>query len=287
MHRPDDYVAAAQLGLLYLAADQNALAMPILEECLAHADSGHRQPRPHGAEDAAACSKRTRRADDSPLDPRLLGERSYQAGFLKDAKRYFLAAREQNPVDAAIALKLGWTNNMLHDDAAALHWFDIARKSDDPAIAAEASTSVRESAPGRRALPHHALGLSALFLALARSLRLRPGQDGNEDEEDSRSVPTFRCDSWATNGAPPAASRRRISRKARSSSASGVATRSWHGAMGWFEAGTTIGYLNGTHLPRLSRRRFLLQNHRRVPGCRTWRMVPRNHGGQRVRQPLR
>ena len=36
---PDDYVAAAQLGLLYLAADQNALAMPILKDVLAHADS--------------------------------------------------------------------------------------------------------------------------------------------------------------------------------------------------------------------------------------------------------
>ena len=32
-----------------------------------------------------------------PLDPRVLGERSYDAGFLKDAKRYFLIAHEQNP----------------------------------------------------------------------------------------------------------------------------------------------------------------------------------------------
>ena len=36
---PDDYVAAAQLGLLYLAANQNALAMPILRNVLAHADA--------------------------------------------------------------------------------------------------------------------------------------------------------------------------------------------------------------------------------------------------------
>jgi len=27
----------------------------------------------------------------------------------------------------------------------------------------------------------------------------------------------------------------------------GVATRQWHGAMGWFEAGTAFSYLNGTH----------------------------------------
>jgi hypothetical protein len=28
----------------------------------------------------------------------------------------------------------------------------------------------------------------------------------------------------------------------------GVATRSWHGAMGWFEAGASMSYLNGSHL---------------------------------------
>ena len=74
---------------------------------------------------------------------RALGERSYQAGFLKDALRYFTAAREDNPLDSALALKLGWTNNLLHDDATALRWFDIARQSDDPAIAAEAKRAWR------------------------------------------------------------------------------------------------------------------------------------------------
>ena len=54
---------------------------------------------------------------------------------MKDALRYYTLAHESDPVDARIALKLGWTNNLLHDDATALHWFDIARHSDDPAIA--------------------------------------------------------------------------------------------------------------------------------------------------------
>ncbi len=142
---PDDYVAAAQLGLLYLPT-QPELAMPILRNVLTHAD--------------AATANRVRMAlkmplvlenratPDSQVDPRILGERSYQAGFLKDAKRYFLVAREQNPVDASLALKLGWTNNMLHDDASALRWFDVARQSADPAIASEAARAYGNLRPG-------------------------------------------------------------------------------------------------------------------------------------------
>jgi hypothetical protein len=56
---------------------------------------------------------------ESALNPRLLGERRYTAGFLKDALRYFTLAYEADPSDTAVALKLGWTNNLLHDDATA------------------------------------------------------------------------------------------------------------------------------------------------------------------------
>jgi tetratricopeptide (TPR) repeat protein len=129
---PGDYLAMAQLGLLYLANDQKTLAMPLFEQVLAHAD--------------AATANRVRialkmplvlenkQAQDSAIDPRILGERSYQAGFLKDARRYFLQAHEDNPVDASIELKLGWTYNMLHDDDDALYWFNLARRSTDNAV---------------------------------------------------------------------------------------------------------------------------------------------------------
>ena len=141
---PGDYIAAAQLGLLYLAANQDALAMPILKDVLAHADSATANHVRMALKLPLLLWKRDVRTIPQ-LDARVLGERSYQAGFLEDAKRYFLAAREQNPVDASIALKLGWTNNLLHDDVTALHWFDIARQSDDPAVAAEAARAVRQS----------------------------------------------------------------------------------------------------------------------------------------------
>ena len=44
-------------------------------------------------------------------------------------------------------LKLGWAFNMLKDDQTALHWFDLARRSSDPAVAAEASKAYRNLAP--------------------------------------------------------------------------------------------------------------------------------------------
>jgi len=34
-------------------------------------------------------------------------------------------------------LKLGWTYNTLHQDMTAARWFDLARRSPDPKIAAE------------------------------------------------------------------------------------------------------------------------------------------------------
>ena len=133
---PADYVAAAQLGLLYLAANRHSLAMPILRMFW----PTRMPPRPTTSAWRSRCRSfwKSGARTIRHLDPRLLGERSYAAGFLKDALRYFLVAREQNPVDASIALKLGWTNNLLHDDLTALHWFDIARHSADPAISAEA-----------------------------------------------------------------------------------------------------------------------------------------------------
>jgi len=142
---PDDYVAAAQLGLLYLSA-QPELAMPILRNVLAHADAATANRVRMALKMPLVLENRV--APDSQVDPRTLGDRSYQAGFLKDAKRYFLIAREQNPVDASLALKLGWTNNMLHDDASALRWFDIARQSADPAISSEAARAYGNLRPG-------------------------------------------------------------------------------------------------------------------------------------------
>jgi len=73
--------------------------------------------------------------DSTPGD---LGEKSFRAGYLKDALRYLIIANEADPTDSNIMLKLGWTYNMLHDDVSALRWFALARQSGDAGIAGEA-----------------------------------------------------------------------------------------------------------------------------------------------------
>jgi hypothetical protein len=209
---PSDRVAAAQLDLMNVPAKQDSL-----------------EEKP---------------ADDS--NPRVLGERSYAAGFLKDAKRYLMEAHELDPADASIALKLGWTNNMLHDDAAAIQWFDIARQSTDPAISTEAARAygnLHASAARFRTTLwvyplfstrwHDLFGYGQLKTELRLkkfpihpyvSLRL----DG--DLRDSMGGPS-----------PVDLSESSFIL------AVGVASHTWHGATGWFEAGSSMSYLNGSH----------------------------------------
>jgi Flp pilus assembly protein TadD len=209
---PSDSVAAAQLDLMDNPAKQ---------------DSTETKP--------AAAS-----------DPRLLGERSYAAGFLKDAKRYLMEAHEQYPEDASIALKLGWTNNMLHDDATAIQWFDIARQSTDAAISTEAAnaydnlrTSVARFRTTLWVYPlystrwHDLFGYGQLKTELRlKKLPIHPyvslRLDG--DLRDSMGGPSpldLSASSFIL--------------------AIGVASQTWHGATGWFEAGSGMSYQNGTH----------------------------------------
>jgi hypothetical protein len=240
---PDDYLAAAQLGLLYLAANQNALAMPILRDVLAHADAATTNRVRMALKMPLLLEER--RTDVSPLDPRVLGERSYQAGFLKDAKRYFLIAREQNPIDASIALKLGWTNNMLHDDGSALHWFDIARQSSDTTVSTEANKAYTNLRPGLE-LFRTTLWVYPLFSSRwgdlfgygqlkteikLKNLPLRPYGTlrfvGDARRDTGGVFPQSLSESAVIVGA-------------------GVATRQGRGAMAWFEAGSSMSYLNGS-----------------------------------------
>jgi tetratricopeptide (TPR) repeat protein len=241
---PEDYTAAAQLGLLYLADGNTTAAMPILRTVLDHGD-------PATANHVRMALKMplvltSRESAASPLDPRILGDRSYQAGFLKDAKRYFLQAHEENPLDAAIALKLGWTNNMLHDDASAVQWFDIARHSNDPAIAAEAQRAWDNLHPGLElfrttlwAYPMYSSRWSDLFGYGQVKTELRLKQKKIHPYASVRFVGDARR---STGGVSPQS----LSENAFILGA-GVASSQWHGATAWFEAGEMFGYLHLTH----------------------------------------
>ena len=78
-----------------------------------------------------------------------IGARSYEAGMLPDALKYFTAAHEDDPLDFAVMLKLGWTENLLKNDRKALGWFRLASLSPDPKIATEAERAAGNLRPGQ------------------------------------------------------------------------------------------------------------------------------------------
>jgi Tfp pilus assembly protein PilF len=247
---PKDYYSAAQLGFLLLAGDERDRATPILQNVLEHADAATANrirmelKMPLVLED----NPESKKTADGTLDPRLLGERSYDAGFLKDAKRYFLLAHDQNPVDTSIALKLGWTTNMLHDDVAALHWFGLARHSADSAVAKEANRAWTSLRPGIE------LFRTTVWMYPAYSSRWSDlfGYGQIKTEMKVKSLPfrpyismRFIGDARVeTSGAPP----QQLSESSFIFGI-GIATRQWHGVMGWAEAGEAVSYLHGTVLP--------------------------------------
>jgi tetratricopeptide (TPR) repeat protein len=240
----EDYLAAVQLGLLYLEDHNDELAMPLLKFVLAHADAATAN-RARMALHMPLLLE-SRRSDETALDPRTLGERSYNAGFMKDALRYYTLAHESDPVDSSIALKLGWTNNLLHDDPTALYWFDIARRSADPGIAAEAERAYKNLRPDLARFrttvwmyPIYSSRWSDLFGYGQAKTEMRIGKLPFRPYVSVRFVGDARR---STGGASP---------QSLSESAFifgvGVATRQFHGGMAWFEAGTAVSYLDGQH----------------------------------------
>src|SRR4029077_11445489 len=69
---------------------------------------------------------------------KVTGERSLNSGYLTDALQFLQRAHEVDPDDGWVMLKLGWTYNILHDDALAFRWFRLARNSSDASISTEA-----------------------------------------------------------------------------------------------------------------------------------------------------
>ena len=237
---PGDYLAMAQLGLLYTADGRNEDAAPLFKSVLAHADSATANRVRMTLHMPLVLEDRT--GSEGGLDPRILAERSYNAGFLKDALRYYTLAREADPLDATIALKLGWTNNLLHDDQTALHWFDIARKSQDHTISEEAQKAYKNLLPGLQRI-RMTVWLYPLYSSRWTDLF---GYGQAKTEVRIKKLPFRPYVSLRFIGDV-----RRVTADATPQSLSenafvaglGLGTSQWHGALGWFEAGEAFPYL--------------------------------------------
>jgi tetratricopeptide (TPR) repeat protein len=239
---PEDLTSCAQLGFLYLARKDSEHAMPLLQRVLNGDDRDLANKVRIALHLAPELEKRAQAADDTQVDARTMAEKSYAAGYMKDALRYLLMAHEADPDDYALMLKLGYTQNMLHDDSAAVVWFKLASNSPDDSV----------SRPARRAFsnlrPNLARVRTTVWLFPFYSTRWSDNFAYGQIKTEIR---------WKTIPVHPYASVRFIgdtrqhaqgvlSQSLSESSfilGAGLATSQWHGATLWGEAGTAISYL--------------------------------------------
>jgi Flp pilus assembly protein TadD len=242
---PADMLAAAQLGFLLLAEHDRAGAMIYLDRVLKSGDPELVGRVRAVLRDDAKLKERST-ATGRTIGPKEMGERSLAKGYMKDAARYFEAAHEDDPADASVMLSLGWVHNALHQDEVALGWFDQARQSSDPQIAAEAGRAYRNLRPTFArwrftawALPFYSSRWNDLFSYGQAKAEYRLGNLPFRPYFSVRFIGDVRGSlPGTTPGAPPMCC---LSEKSFVLGA-GVATRTWHRAMAWAEAGAAMRY---------------------------------------------
>lgn len=131
----DDCQAVAQLGLLRLKRGDRASAQDLLDRAL------------KSCPDVELKARLSEALGASRVEARSAADQSYAKGYLNEALRLYRLAQERDPDDPVVALRLGWTLNMLKRDAEAITWFDRARHAADPKIAGEAEKAYRNLRP--------------------------------------------------------------------------------------------------------------------------------------------
>jgi tetratricopeptide (TPR) repeat protein len=243
---PEDLLSATQLGFLLYARGEKLAAMPLFDRVLSGKDDDLanrvravlRLPqvlRPRGA------------AAPQSIDAKIMAERSIKAGYMKDALKYLEAAHESDPGDFDVMRKLAWTNNILRRDAVAFRWFDLARRSPDPTIAADAEKGFRNLYAAAQRFRttawlfpifstrwHDVFGYGQVKTELNLGLPVRPYVSTRFVGDTRRT----------TGGVNP----QYLSESA-FIFAVGAATLPWHGVTAWGEAGSAIEYLKGHMSP--------------------------------------
>jgi hypothetical protein len=241
-------LAATQLGFLLYGRGARDAAMPLFERVLAGPDEDlANRVR------AVLRMPQVLRARPSPqpasIDAKVMAERSMKAGYVKDALKYLHVAHEADPGDFDVMLQLGWAYNVTHQDHLALPWFDLARRSPDPQVAAEATQAWRNLESDARLFHttvwiyplfstrwHDLFGYSQIKTEFHTHSFLRPYfsvrfvGDTRETVGTGTPEPQYLSESSFIAGA-------------------GARTVPWHGLTGWFEAGSAMSYVTGHMLP--------------------------------------
>jgi Flp pilus assembly protein TadD len=243
---PDDMLAATQLGFLLHARGDDAAAKPLFDRVMAGPDEDLANRVRAVLHLPQVLSHRAQAATGS-IDAKVMAERSIKAGYMKDALKYLQVAHEEDPGDFDAMLKLGWTYNVLHQDATAASWFDLARRSPDPKVAGEGGQAWHNLRGTFKKFEttvwiypifstrwHDFFAYAQVKTELRTKTRLRPYLSVR-----------FDGDTRVTVGA--------VSPQYLSASsfivAAGVRALPWHGASEWFEAGSSMSYATGHILP--------------------------------------
>jgi len=243
---PDDLLSAAQLGFLRLNRGDYAGAQPLLAQVLKGGDEEladrvrvvlklpqtlqHRGSTPQSTSDEA----------------KAMAEKSLKAGYLKDALKYLTIAHENDPVDFAVMLKLGWLYNILKDDREAVKWFNLASKSPDASISDEASKAYHNLAPEFALFRttawiypffstrwHDAFGYGQI------KTELRLGKFPLHPYISTRFIGDTRDTTGSTLSNPDP----QYLSETSFIFALGLSSTPWHGMTTWFEAGEAVKYL--------------------------------------------
>jgi Tfp pilus assembly protein PilF len=238
---PNDLLSVAQLGLLRWTRGDEEGALPLLQRVLAGSDRDLAERVRTAMKTPQNLQHRAEEPKVGNDQSRLLGEKSLEKGFLQDALKYFRIAHENDPENYGVMLKLGWTYNMLKEDREAVRWFDLARASPDPAIAAEASRAYHNLLPDTErfrttvwVFPMYSTRWDDIFAYAQAKTELRLKHSWLRPYLSVRLVGDSRGEVNLANYGPQYLSERSIIL------ALGVATKSVYGAFGWFEAGESL-----------------------------------------------
>lgn len=240
-----DLLAAAQYGFLLLARGEIENATTYLTRVLRGGDEtliervqqALKAPR----QEAAVAVK---------LDARQMADRSYQAGYLEDALKYYHLAQERNPGDEDLLLRIGWTLNVMKRDDEALEWFQRARTARDPRVVAEATRAFR-NLRGDRAPVRTTVWMMPMFSS-RWDAAFSYGQAKTEFRLPGGFVKPYVSLRFVGDTSrirrPGTALPGTLSEEAAIAGV-GLSTRSLHGWMAWGEAGRSVAFVGGGHRP--------------------------------------
>jgi hypothetical protein len=190
--------------------------------------------------------------DTHPIatDARVMGMKSFALGYTNDAIKYLEQAHEQNPRDGEVTLKLAWAYNQKKDDPDAMRYFDQARHSDDPDIAAAASKAFHtlrgDVLPQTTvwALPMFSSRWKDLF-AYGQAKRTVPLPWLHHANKFISFYLSTRFIGDLKSGLPTQVVDPQYLSESSFIFGGGVSSKTWHHVTGWVEAGEAVKYLPG------------------------------------------